>query len=460
MKNNFFFSVFISLLFFACKRDQSLDNNPANKLNFSTDSVLFDTVFTTQGSTSRSFKVFNTSKNSIEISNIRLVGGEASAFKININGAAQTSVSNLRVNGKDSIYIFIKAVIDPTAANAPFLVQDTLEFLTNGNLQKIPVVAYGQNAVYLKAATITESYTFTKKIPYIIFDYLKIAQNTKATVQPGAKLYFHGGAELAVYGTLNVNGSLTDSVTFCSDRTERIYRDEPGQWKGIHFYKSSNDNNFNYCTIKNAIVGIRVDSLSDSFKPKLLITNSIVKNHTLAGLLAYTAHIVGINNLFQNCGKYLVLGLYGGNYNFYQNTFSNINLNFIRQTAAVVFSDNTEDNLNRFANLRLDFTNNIVWGSLDNEFLINNKGPQAVMVNVTTNLLKTDRNLNSGNNILNQDPLFEDAKKEIFKLVTNSAANNVGSDLTSNPYFTDYINKDLKGNSRTFPSDLGCFEIK
>lgn len=460
MKNATYFFTLVLFALFACKRDQGIDNNPANKLNFSTDSVLFDTVFTTLGTTSRSFKVFNTSKNDIEISNIRLVGGATSAFKININGLAQYSVSNVRVSGKDSIYIFIKAIINPNEANAPFLVQDTLEFLTNGNLQKIPVVAYGQNAIYLKATTISSNFTFTKKIPYIIFDYLKIASNTTVTVQSGTKLYFHSGAELSVYGTLKVNGTLADSVTFCSDRTERIYRDEPGQWKGIRFYQSSTDNTIDYSTIKNAIVGLRIDSLSNNLNPKLLLTNSIVKNHTVAGLLAFTAHVVGINNLFHNCGKYLLLCLYGGNYKFYQNTFSNFNYNFIRQTAAVVFSDNTEDNINRYENLKLDFTNNIVWGSLDNEFLVNNKGPKSFVVDIKTNLLKTDISINGGDNILNQDPLFEDSKKEIFKLVSTSPANNVGSNLSSNPYFNDFINKDIKGVLRIFPSDLGALELK
>ncbi|TAH00361.1 MAG: hypothetical protein EAZ15_09280 [Sphingobacteriales bacterium] len=458
MKNTIYTLLIIIVVLFACKRDQSIDLNPANKLNFSTDSVLFDTVFTSKGTTSRSFKVFNPSKNNIEISNIRLVGGATSAFKININGVAQTTLSNIKLNGKDSIYIFIKAIIDPNEASAPFLVQDTLEFLTNGNLQKIPVLAYGQNAVYLKATTISNDFTFTKKIPYIIFDNLKIAQNVTAIVEPGAKLYFHGGSELSVYGTLKVNGLLNDSVTFCSDRTERIYRDEPGQWKGIRFYETSINNTINYSTIKNAIVGLWLDSMT--VNPKLLLTNSIVKNHTVAGMLAYNTHIVGINNLFYNCGMHLLAARLGGNYSFYQNTFYNSNNNFIRDSEAVYFSDNLEDNSNKFENLTLDFTNNIVWGSLDNEFLITQKGSKIFNVITKSNLLKTEKFTNEGNNVLNQDPLFEDSKKDNFNLASNSPALNIGFNLILNPYFNAFISKDLKGVNRNFPSDLGCLEIK
>jgi hypothetical protein len=443
----------------ACKRDQGISTNPENKLNFSTDSILFDTVFTSIGSTSRSLKIFNTSKSNIQITNIRLVGGQNSPFKINVNGVSQASVNNIRVNGKDSIYLFVKAIINPTAADATFLVQDTLEFLTNGNLQKIPVVAYGQNAIYLNAKTINQDFTFKKGIPYLIFKPLNIAQNVKAKIEPGAKLYFHSNAQIMVYGTLQASGSLNDSITFCSDRTERIYRDEPGQWKGIYFAETSKDNTLNYCTVKNALVGLRVDSVSTNINPKLLITNCIIKNHTVAGIMAYNSHVVAINNLMYNCGKYVIMGLYGGNYFFYHNTIANITTSVARQTPTVLFSDNSEDGMPRFKNFNLTFTNNIVWGNVDNEFLINNTGNKPFVTNVKSNLLKTNKSYDQSNR-LNTDPLFQDAKKDNYLLAANSPAQNTGIDLSLNPYYNQFIKFDLKNILRTFPSDLGCFEIK
>ena len=459
MKKIIYLVIFSLMAIISCKRDAALDVNPAYKLNFSTDSILFDTVFTSIGSTSRSIKVFNLSKSDIQISNIRLVGGASSPFKININGVAQSSVDNIRLNGKDSIYVFIKAVIDPTQANAPFLAQDTLEFLTNGNLQKIPVVAYGQNAVYLNSKTLESDFIFKKNLPYVIFNYVEVAKNKTAIIEPGAKLYFHGGAEMNVYGTLLANGIVTDTITFCSDRTERIYRDEPGQWKGLHFFNTSIDNALNYCTIKNAIVGLKVDSLSDNLKAKLLVTNSIIKNHTIAGLVVYKSHIVGINNLFYNCGKHLVIGLYGGKYEFYQNTFANSNNNFGRQTPSVVFSDRYE-NLFRFNALDIKFVNNIVWGNIDSEFFIDSSDPSLLSATIQTNLLKKTLLDNTGNNILNQDPLFQDTKKDNYMLVGNSPAHNIGTDLSTNFYYNQFIKKDLENTLRIFPSDLGCLEIK
>ncbi|TAF43907.1 MAG: hypothetical protein EAZ64_08050 [Sphingobacteriales bacterium] len=443
----------------SCKRDEGISINPEIKLNFSTDSILFDTVFTTIGSTARSIKVFNVSKVNIEISNIRLVGGVNSPFKININGLSQSSVNNIRVDAKDSIYVFIKAVINPTLATTPFLVQDTLEFLTNGNLQKIPLVAYGQNAVYFNAKTINEDFTFKKGIPYLIYKHLKIAQNAKVNIAPGAKLYFHSNAQMMVYGTLQANGSIKDSITFCSDRTERIYRDEPGQWKGVYIGQTSKNNNFNYCTIKNSIVGVQVDSLSTNTNPKLIVTNCIIKNHTLAGIMAYNTQIVAINNLLFNCGKYLVLGLYGGSYLFYHNTLDNSNASFGRQTPSVFFSDNTEDGSLRFNNFELQCINNIIWGNADNEFLVNNKGTKPFISSIKSNLLKATKNYGESN-ILNTDPFFLDAKKDNYLLTGNSPALNIGTDLSLSPYFNTFIKVDLKNIPRTFPSDVGCYEIK
>lgn len=443
----------------ACKRDQGVTFNPQNKLNFSTDSILFDTVFTSIGSTSRSIKVFNVSKNNIEITNIKLVGGLNSPFKININGISQTSVNNIRINANDSIYLFLKAVINPTIAEAPFLVQDTLEFLTNGNLQKIPIVAYGRNAIYFNAKTINDDFTFKKGIPYLIYKPLTITQSANVMVEAGAKLYFNSDARMMVYGTLQANGSIADSITFCSNRTERIYRDEPGQWKGIYFGETSKNNTLNYCSIKNSVVGLQVDSLNTDIKPKLLITNCIIKNHALAGIIVNNSHVVAINNLMFNCGRYVILGLYGGKYNFYHNTIANNNTNVGRQTPSVLFSDNNEDGSIKFKNFELDFINNIVWGNLDNEFSINNNGNKPFVSTIKSNLLKTNKTYDVSN-IINADPLFKNFRRSNYLLSANSPAQNLGIDLASSIYFNQFIKFDFNNILRTQPSELGCYEIK
>lgn len=459
MKNLILVFLLLTLAFIACRKEDLIDSSPNTKLQFSTDSILFDTVFTSAGTTNRVLKIFNFNKNSVVLSDIKLAGGDASAFKININGIAASSLSNVKIRGNDSIYVFIKAFINPNNNNSPFIVEDELSFTLNGNVEQIPVIAYGQNAVYLNGTVIRRSTTFTKDKPYIIFDYALVDQNVTLNIDAGAKLYFHKDAQLFVSGSLKANGTLTDSITFTSDRQERIYDDEPGQWSGIHLLRPSFNNQINYTTVKNALVGIRVDSLSNNSNPKLLLTNSIVKNHEVAGVLGYTASVTGINNLMFNCGQFLVIGLYGGDYNFYQNTLANFNFNFPRRSPSVYFSDNLNDNSTLTKAFSSTFTNNIIYGSLTRELEFSKKGSGSFVSNFTNNLIRTDQLAQLGTtNIYNQDPLFLNARRENFKLVGNSPIIGKGANLSTNFYFSTFLSKDIEGLNRVFPSTLGCFE--
>ncbi len=449
----------LTLLTYACRKEDTIDKNPDVQLQFSTDSILFDTVFTNSGSTDRILKVFNNNNKSVLLSDIHLAGGDSSFFKININGTSSSSLNNLKIKGKDSIYVFIKAFINPNNDNSPFLIEDELQFNLNGNMKKIPLLAYGQNAIYLNKMVINSNTTFTKNKPYIVHDYAVIAENTILNIPAGTKIYFHKNAQLYVSGSLKANGTRSENITFCSDRLEKIYNDEPGQWEGIHFLKSSKDNQLNYAMVKNALIGIRVDSLSNNDNPKLLLTNSIVKNHEVAGILGYTASITGLNNLIYNCGQYLMLGLYGGDYNFYQNTLADYNYNFSRVTPAVFFSDNLNDGSpNLTKSLNCVFVNNIIHGGLTKEFDVKKTGNGVFLVNLQNNLIKTDVKTWGDTNIYDQDPLFINSRKENYHLSADSPARGIGKDLSGNSYFSNYLNRDLNQNSRGFPSALGCFE--
>ncbi len=440
----------------SCRKQDKIDNNPQSKLSFSTDSILFDTVFTNTGTTTRSLKIFNYQQNSVIVSNIRLTGGSLSPFKINVNGNPTTTLNNVKIGGNDSVYVFVKAFINPNQLNNPFLVQDTLEFVTNGNLQKIPLVAYGQNAVYLGGEIKTNT-TFTKNKPYIIINDVTVNENVMLTVNAGSKILFQKDARLFVAGTLKVNGSFADSIVFSSSRLERIYEDEPGQWGGLHFLKQSINNHINYAVIKNALVGIRVDSLSNNTNPKLLLTNSIIKNHEVAGLLAYNSSVIGINSLYYNCGQYLLAALYGGDYKFYQNTFANFNS--ARTNAAVSITDNTLINNTLVTNLlKAEFINNIIWGSLSDELQLQQRGILQPVFNFSFNLIKTNISTLPVNNLLNKEPQFLNFRSGDYQLKALSEAVNKGISLSSNIYYNEFLKTDLRNKLRVFPSELGCYE--
>jgi hypothetical protein len=458
MKNYFLAFLIISITVLACRKTEVIDDSSNAKLQFSTDSILFDTVFTNSGSTNRVLKIFNYNKNSIILSSIKLLNGGNSTFKININGTAVSELNNVKIRGNDSIYVFIKAFIDPNNNSSPFLVEDELQINANGNLNKIPIAAFGQNAVYLNKAVINTNTTFTKGKPYIIYNYALVNDGVTLNVNAGARIYFHKDAKLFVSGSLQANGTLTDSITFTSDRTERIYDDEPGQWEGIHILRNSFNNRINYAVIKNALAGIRVDSLSNNANPKLLLTNSIIKNHEVAGILGYTASITGINNLLYNCGQYLLIGLYGGDYNFYQNTFANINFNFPRRSPSLYFSDNLGGSSTKVYALKTQFINNIIFGSLTKEIDFDKKGNLAFIQDFQFNAIKSDLQNLGNTNFYNLDPLFLNPRRENYLLPSNSNAHDKGKDLSTNSYFGTFLNKDLSGKIRIFPSTLGSYQ--
>jgi len=87
MTKNIIFSFFLISVFYltSCLQD-NFDTAPDIQLQFSTDSVVFDTIFSGIGSATRYFKVYNPSDKKINISEIRLGKDNASKYRINVDG--------------------------------------------------------------------------------------------------------------------------------------------------------------------------------------------------------------------------------------------------------------------------------------------------------------------------------------------------------------------------------------
>jgi len=78
--------VVLTFLFISsCQKEHESDSN-GRLLSFSTDTVAFDTIFTSIGSPTKNLRVYNTTNDRIIVSSIRLAGGENSGFRLNING--------------------------------------------------------------------------------------------------------------------------------------------------------------------------------------------------------------------------------------------------------------------------------------------------------------------------------------------------------------------------------------
>ncbi|MGB0882431.1 MAG: hypothetical protein ACPGSO_05720, partial [Vicingaceae bacterium] len=121
-------------LTFSCRKDD-VDTSSNVRLNFSTDSVLFDTVFTTFGSTTKRLKIFNPSSSPLNISSISVGNGKNSQFRINVDGISGNIHKDVFIGAKDSLFIFAEVTIDPTNGSLPFVVNDRINFITNGTTQ-------------------------------------------------------------------------------------------------------------------------------------------------------------------------------------------------------------------------------------------------------------------------------------------------------------------------------------
>jgi len=330
-----FAGILLLLFIFSCKKNDPIVN-PDAVLEFSSDTVMFDTIFTTIGSTTRNFRVYNRHSQPIVIDRIKLAGSQGSTFRLNINGRLANEMEMVEIPADDSIYIFVEVTLNPGNVNTPLVVQDSIVFLTNGNTQDVDLVAFGQD-MHLVNGEILKSQTWINDKPYLVYNSMLVDTLQTLTIEPGTRIHFHKRSSMLVKGTLLVNGTLEEPVSFLGDRLEHQYDEYPGQWGswieyengnayilgGIHFLNGSKDNVIRHAVIKNAMKGIQADTLANRSKPTLTISDTRIENMSVAGIYAQSSTIVASNCLIANCGSWCVALTLGGSYEFYHCTLSN-----------------------------------------------------------------------------------------------------------------------------------------
>lgn len=459
----FYLLIFALISFSSCRKELTLTDDPTVNLSFSTDTVFFDTVFTSIGTTTKRIKIYNKAKNAVNISKIDLVEETAFAkYRLNVDGLSSNHLRDVEIPANDSIFAFVEVTINPTAANLPFIISDSIMFETNGNRQKVDVVAYGQNANFYRDSVLSGNIRFTNEKPYVIFGGILIDSLSKLTIDPGCKIYLHKDAIILAKGTLEVNGTKNDSVTFQGDRREIQYYNEPGQWSGIQFLPGSINNIINYACIKGSVFGVIVGTLPlYGIIPEVKITNSIIKYSQVTGIFGIGAKLKAYNNLIFACGQYGVLTQFGGEYEFIHNTIALTNFDFNREGPAVAFTDYVKvNNVAVGNNLIVDFRNNIVTGTGDDEYFIDSKHTTPAVVTTEYNMLKTKQNWSS-TNLKNLNPQFLDPSLSLSNNFTENYRLKSSSPLKSAALYLNTpseILTDADGVLRANPASMGCYE--
>lgn len=458
-------------LMMACEPDDELLTDSGARLGFSSDTVSFDTVFSTLGSITRDFRIYNPHDKKIEISNLRLAGGEQSVFSLNVDGEAGSSFQNLEIDANDSLYVFVRVAIDPTEENLPFVIKDSVMFETNGNYQDVNLMAWGQNAHFHKNVLLQGQHVWKADKPHVVYGYAIVSDtlNSSLTIEAGAQVYMHNDALLAADSgaTLRIMGAPDKPVKIQGDRLEDFYDDVPGQWGSVWLTAGSKENEIHHAEIRNGIIGVRVDTLGNSTQPTLTITNSIIDNMQGYGLLAQGSHVKARNTVFSNCGEHAVILNIGGNYDFRHCTIGNYWSGNSRRTASLA--------LNNFYIFEGDtiardlenvyFGNSIIYGDREEELVLSQTTQADFNYLFENSVIKTQQDLSDEahfKDCINEDPLFRNPDDFEFQLDTLiSPAIDHGAMKVINETDDFDLSKDLVGNPRTADEnpDAGAYEF-
>jgi len=461
MKTALLFILSSAVLLLACKKDSFISSADA-RVSISADTLHYDTVFTSVGSVTQSFKIINDNNQKLRLSSVKLMGGASSKYKMNVDGISTTEVTGIEIEANDSVYVFVQVSVDPAAGNIPFIIRDSIQISFNGNKELVQLEAWGQNAHFFRNKEVIANETWTNDLPYVIQGYLYIGANQTLTIGKGCRIYVHADAPIIIDGSLNVNGEkdTIDRVYFRGDRLDEPYNNFPAAWPGIYFRTTSKDNVLNYAVIKNSYQAIAIEGPSSNAAPKLILNECVIDNSYDAGIIALNSSIRATNCLISNCGKNIALGK-GGDYQFTHCTVVSYSNNFIQHKDPVL----TLSDVDGTSTAQLDalFRNCIFWGENDlveNEVFVEKKGSMGLVTfdQVLWKVKTAPANITitPPQPINNQPPQFDsiDVSKHYydFRLKSNSPAVDTGTNTG--------IVIDLDGNSRPvgLKPDLGCFE--
>ena len=302
----------------ACSDDDTFTTSPTATLSFSRDSVLMDTVFSTVGSRTYDFWVYNRSREGVRLTSVRLRQGNQTGFRVNVDGAYLDNtlgsiVTDLEVRKGDSIRVFVELTAPENGQSEAKLIEDNLLFtLESGVEQRVYLRGYAWDAIQLTNLVVSQDSLMESSKPVVIYGGLRVDSAATLTLR-NTTLYFHDQAGIDVYGTLKAENALLRG-----DRLDHLFDYLPydrvdGQWRGVTFHSSSYGNELISTEIRNAEQGIVCDSTAflGPEVQRLYMERSIVHNCKGDGLLSFNSYIGLLRCQFTNTLGDCV-AIYGG----------------------------------------------------------------------------------------------------------------------------------------------------
>ena len=303
--------------FWACSDDDEFSNSPSARLAFSRDSVIMDTVFSTVGSRTYDFWVFNRMKQGIRLKSVRLRQGNQTGFRVNVDGSYLDNtlgsvVNDLEVRKGDSIRVFVELTAPENGQPEPLQIDDDLVFLLESGVEQcVALRGFAWDAIPWRNTVIGTDTIIESQKPIVVYGGLRVDSAATLTLR-NTTLYFHDKAGIDVYGKVN-----TQNVTLRGDRLDHMFDYLPyvrvsGQWRGVRIHSSSFGNRLVDTEIRSAEYGIVCDSAEYvEGRQRLYMEHSVVHNCKGPGLQAFNSSVGLLRCQFSNTlGD--CLAIYGG----------------------------------------------------------------------------------------------------------------------------------------------------
>lgn len=442
----------------SCKKQLGFSKS---NLAFSVDTLVFDTVFTTIGSTTQHFKIYNKENRNVMIEEIELAGGENSPFRINVDGVSGDKHSNLELEAKDSLFVFVEVTLKVNGQVLPMVIEDSIRFRTNGVDQYVRLAVWGQDA-YFHYEDFNEG-TWPNDKPHVIYNRAYVNTDKTLNIQPNTKIYLHKNSMLFVYrGTLNVAGTASQPVIFQGDRLEQFYKDVAGQWYGIYFHEAL-PSTINYAIIKNGTAGLHLfGKNSASPLPTVTLTNTKIYNAASYGIFLYARPDLKAENcVIAKSGVHALFILEGATYNL--NHCDLLGYGGSVQTPAVGIRNYYKtDGVTTISGVNGTVTNTVIYGNQSSEIAFDtvnpNNDPSLINLSFRNCLIKLETPSSDpvfSNVIWNSDPLFSNIPENKFTFAPSSPLNGNASIA-----FPTTNGKDIDENVRsTSAPDIGAYEL-
>jgi len=493
MKKDYLLPIVIAIfaLFTACEQEESFITDGSIDLEFSLDTLRFDTVFTERGSATRYFKIINPSDQAVQVGKIFLENGDNSFFRMNVDGNPGEEIDETVIWGNDSVYVFVEVTIDPDDPESisPFVIEDKVIIQSGDNAQRVHLEAWGQNANYFPSRfnkgvpvvlTCEESIVWDDDKPYVIFGEVFI-DSCRLEIAAGTRVHVHGGIaqndQFGVFndgflyvlkdGQLQVKGTPEEPVIIQGDRLEESFLDEAGQWYGIIIGRGSKGSKIENATIRNSIFGVYVDSTGDVSLDKVQIYNT-----SSSGIVGYHSSIKASNTLIYNNGANAVQFILGGDYMMDHCTVASYGIDASALAATNFFCYDATCETNAAYRLNATFRNSIFFGSQRDEVTLDDgfDGAQPGMFNIqfqdcivrVDDLLEADEGAYSNFFVDQCSPCINGERSDILFVEPNDDDYHLDSlsiAIDTAPVLPGILT-DLANDVRDAQPDIGCYEYQ